>query len=471
MHIRKILYLLLLSIIFSCSEDNDVFTPRNLAEYITTISNKERGNVIACAASANGNTSVSYIFYYPEEGATDIRYYEAESVSVDENDFSKYRRVELTIEDVFGGKLQRFSRNNAEENWCLVTYMLNGKLHMSNPIRLKNVNDPTGYTDQVTIEYPSTLIPKFTWSDFGIANNEVYFQVVSENDSNAFLSGTYTAASDNEVFQYQEYSNVNQELFSLINTTTPPDLVIDTEYLFTLMAVTEDNWVNFVIEETFVLQNLQEFLDAKNTNTTETITSFAASEDGNNSLSYIYYYPKTNARDFRYYETENISVDETDFTNYRRKMLTDEATLAAQFRRFSRTDDEESWYIVTYEIDEVVYKTEPIQLRNSSQPTVWQTTIETQFPETLKPNFTWSNFGTTNNLYFHLLTDSSSTFVSGIYTQNTSFNFYDTSNTISQINTTTPDDLILEDQYRCTVLGISAYNWVNLVIEDSFVVE
>ena len=78
--------------IFSCTEDNDITVPRNLQEYIDSSSTEGLGEVIACAASAEGSTSLSYIFYYPEEGATDIRYYEADSLDVDETDFSKYRR-------------------------------------------------------------------------------------------------------------------------------------------------------------------------------------------------------------------------------------------------------------------------------------------------------------------------------------------------------------------------------------------
>ena len=74
----KLKYLLLFvafSVFFySCSEDNDITIPRNLEEYVASISNKgDFGEVIACAASASA--SLCYIFYYPEEGAKDIRYY------------------------------------------------------------------------------------------------------------------------------------------------------------------------------------------------------------------------------------------------------------------------------------------------------------------------------------------------------------------------------------------------------------
>ena len=246
MRIKQLFLLLFLIVIFSCSEDNDFTTTRNLQEYIDANSNREIDNVIACAANADGNSSLSYIFYYPIEGATDIRYYEADGLNIDKNDFSNYKKEVLTSTDLFGGKLQRFSRTNSEESWCIVTYLTDGKLHKSNPIRLKNATNLTTWTDEVTIENPSTLEPKFTWSDFGITDNAIYFQVISDAD-NAFISGTYTY--DN-YFQFYDTNNVVLN----ITTETPQNLVLDSSYNFTLMAVSEDNWVNLVIQKSFVAQ-------------------------------------------------------------------------------------------------------------------------------------------------------------------------------------------------------------------------
>lgn len=247
--IKKIhLFLLTVLILcFSCSEDNDITTPRNLQEYIETVSSKELGNVIACAASADENASLTYIFYYPEEGATDIRYYEADSLTIaDENDFSNYRKYIATPEDVFGGKLQRFSRSSSEESWSIVTYILEGKLHISNPIRLKNATNATTWQDEVTIDNPESLQPIFTWSDFGRTDNDIYFQVILDKDD-VFMSGTYTNETN---FKYYDTSNVVLN----INTETPADLVLDDTYNFTLMAISEDNWVNLVIQKSFVAQ-------------------------------------------------------------------------------------------------------------------------------------------------------------------------------------------------------------------------
>jgi len=454
--------------LFSCTEDNDITVSRNLQEYIDSSSTKDLGKVIAFAASASGSTSLSYIFYYPEKGATDIRYYEADSLEVDEKIFSNYRRQILTVEDVFGGKLQRFSRSNSEENWCLITYELDGELHKSNPIRLKNVTKSTSWTDAVTIEFPEKLSPQFTWTDQGITGNEIYFQVISEEEDETFLSGTYTYDT---FFEYLDTANV---VLDINEEETPKGLVEDREYLFTMMGVSEDNWVNLVIQETFIPRNLEEYLDVNTTKTVEVATAFAASASASSSLSYIYYFPLIGASDMRYYETESTSVDENDFSKYRRKNISDEAVFGGKLRRYSRTDTKESWSIVTYVIGDVLYKSNPIKIKIDERPTEWFTdknvTIDTT--ERLKPKFTWTEGVNNENVnYFQLFTDSKSDFLSGTFTVDKMFQYYNVSNTTSNINTETPPELIFDAEYKLTVMGLSADNWVNLMIQESFIAE
>jgi len=245
--VKKTVRLLFLSILFvSCSEDNDVTVPRNLKEYLAVNSNLSLDEAIACAASANNNATTSFVFYYPIEGASDVRYYETDSTNVDENDLSLYKRKSLVNEAVFGGYLEKFIRTGAEESWGLVTYITDGKLHKSNPIRLKNKTKPTEWKDTVRMEYPQTLRPKFSWDDGVVAENTIYFQVITDAN-NDFLSGTYTTD------KWFEFYNLDNVVLN-ITTQTPPALIIDKEYHFTLMGVSEDNWVNLVIEKMFIAE-------------------------------------------------------------------------------------------------------------------------------------------------------------------------------------------------------------------------
>ena len=228
---------------FSCSEDNDISVPRTLEDYIELNSHQPENEVIACAASKSGDKSTTYIFYYPIENATEIQYFETSSIDDDKNDFSLYKKQILTSEAVFNGYLGRFVRASSTEAWCIVTYKSDGKFHKSNPIKLKNQTKPTEWTDIVSIDESDNLQPKFTWDDGTIKENVIYFQVVTDSE-NDLLSGTYTY---DKWFQYYQLSNV------VLNITreTPPTLVLDNEYNFTMMGVSDDNWVNLVIQKTF----------------------------------------------------------------------------------------------------------------------------------------------------------------------------------------------------------------------------
>jgi len=242
----KVLSLSLLILLTSCSKEKVTIAPQNLQEYLNLNSGLIADEVIACAASDESDNSISYIFYYPVLTATEIQYFETESVSVDEKDFSLYKQKELLKESVFNGYLERFVRNDVKEVWSIVTYKTNGKLHKSNPIRLKNQTKPTEWTDQVTIDFTQSTNPRFSWQDGAYQDTSIYFQVVT-NDSNDLLSGTYTYDS---WFQYYVLDNV------VLNVTREkaPALEIGNDYNFVMMGVSLDNWVNLVLSKQFIAQ-------------------------------------------------------------------------------------------------------------------------------------------------------------------------------------------------------------------------
>lgn len=463
MKIKKVVFVIFLTLFIACSSDNDETVPRNLGEFIETISAPNLGGVIACAANAEGRDELNYIFYYPEPGATDIRYYEATTASIDPLDFTQYRRQALEVENVFGGKLQRFVRNNDEsERWCLVTYFLKGELQISNPILLKSTTQPTQWKDDLSIEYPTTLNPVFSWTDFDTPNNDVYFQSIFETKADEFVSGTYT---EEQTFSFYDTSNVTFN----INLDTPEDLKVDTEYLMTIMGVSQtDNWVNLVIQETFVPQNLAEYLESVPVNDTQKITAFGLNENNSSNDAFVYFYPIENARDFRYYETESLNIDKDNFENYRRKFLDNSTDFGAQLRRFSRDNTEEAWSMVTYEVNGEIYTSEPIKIEIKNNATLYQKEITTTQTESLLPVFTWSNFEKSNNTYLAILSTISNSFISGFFVNQESYQYKSNNGVIGNINNTSLPDLILDDEYNITVFGINENNWVNLAIQNSF---
>lgn len=228
----------------SCTNDDELQLDNKLSTYVL---NRiiETGAVIACAAS-DKDTNAVLVFYYPETGASDIRLYETIDAEVGKNEFSNYSEIDTEPIPFFNGYLEKIVRNSTSEKWIIVTFELNGEIKISNPIRTKQTLKPTVWSDEVVINQESSTMPKFTWENNAFGNNAIYFQVVSDAQDN-LLSGTYTYEN-----QFQYYNTFNVVLN--ITTQTPPALSIGTSYNFTLMDISEDNWVNTIIQKTFEVQ-------------------------------------------------------------------------------------------------------------------------------------------------------------------------------------------------------------------------
>ncbi|MEW4923766.1 hypothetical protein [Algibacter sp. 2305UL17-15] len=228
----------------SCATDTDDNLMITLDSY-TSNKTIEKGGVIACAAS-DKDTGEILTFYYPEEGATNIRFYETENAQVNHEEYSNYKQMFPKSDPFFNGYLGKFTQSSTHEKWIIVTFELDGEIKISNPIRSKHISKPTVWTDAVTIDQSISGMPNFTWEANAIGGNAIYFQVISDAQDN-LLSGTYTYDSH---FQYYNTSNVVLN----ITTKTPPPLIQTEDYNFTLMDVSLDNWVNWVVLKSFEAQ-------------------------------------------------------------------------------------------------------------------------------------------------------------------------------------------------------------------------
>ena len=200
-------------------------------------------NVIACAAS-NGNDNLISIFLYPRDGASNLRYYESLNADIDKNNFGEYVRGAAPLGDVFNGYLKKFEISASDEKWVIVSFEEDGETHLSNPIRLKQNSKPTEYLPQnITIDASDASMPKFTWQDGSYPDTKIYFEVISDANNN-LLSGTYTVEKR---FQYYDLGNV------VLNITkgSPSPLKEAESHTFTLLGVSEDNWVNLWAEVDF----------------------------------------------------------------------------------------------------------------------------------------------------------------------------------------------------------------------------
>ncbi|MFK8046374.1 MAG: hypothetical protein AB8B72_12835 [Crocinitomicaceae bacterium] len=239
----RITSLVILVLLVGCSKKN---AKNSLEYYIEQNISLAQDELIACAASQSPYSSdLSYptdVFFYPLEGATEFKYFECEKPK-NSDDFSKYFEKVLPQAPVFGGYLSRFRNSEFEdERYGIVTYKVGETLHICDPIRLKTNAKPTEFNTGLFSVQEDSINPTFTWEDGIYKDNVIYFQVVSDTLGN-LISGTYTLE---KTFTFYDLSNV------VLNITKgTPELEPNSRYNVTLMAVSEDNWVNLVAERTF----------------------------------------------------------------------------------------------------------------------------------------------------------------------------------------------------------------------------
>ena len=238
----------MLIVVTGCRRDetNKVLKLTNyLAESKTVLYDK----VIACAAGSpfgisGSNSFETSVFFYPVPGASDFKYFEAEYIK-DSMSFNKYIEKRFPIEPVFNGYLKKFIHPffNSEK-MGVVTYVVDGVLYLSTPIRLKTNVKPTEVNANLLLISEDGISPSFSWQDGKINENVIYFQVISDLSGN-FICGTYTL---NKEFTFYDLNNV---VLNVTELNTTPQLIPNSIYNFTMMAVSEDNWVNLMFQSPF----------------------------------------------------------------------------------------------------------------------------------------------------------------------------------------------------------------------------
>ncbi len=245
-------FVFLLVFLISCASDDDatvVVDSDNLAEYIEQNSDLALDEVIACAGGKadglfGGDADPTSVIYYPIEGSFDIRYFETSAV-LDSTDFSAYNAKVLDSEPLFNGYLAKYNNLAFEgERQGIVTFKTEGTLHISNPITIKTNTKPTEVNEDLLTITEDSVNPIFEWEAGIFDENAIYFQVVSDLDGN-LISGTYTFDQN---FTFYDLDNV---VLNITDPNTNPALAPDTDYKFTLMGVSLDNWVNILIEKEF----------------------------------------------------------------------------------------------------------------------------------------------------------------------------------------------------------------------------
>lgn len=231
--------------------------------------------------------------------------------------------------------------------------------------------------------------------------------------------------------------------------------------------------------ETVSADNLAEFIDRNNAFPLVTDSLIACAFGSNAGVFVepdqpvsILFYPEGNATDFRYFETDSANINPDDFTTYKLLALPDEPFFNGYLHRFQReATNENLWGRVTYIKDEELHISNAIRLKFDDLPTEFNDKLlDIDLQEPLSPIFTWQDGEIEENaIYFHVLLDNAGNLISGTYSFDRQFQFYNLSNVVLNIRDITPPPSLEPNQsYQFVMMGVSIDNWVNLIIEEEF---
>lgn len=119
------------------------------------------------------------------------------------------------------------------------------------------------------------------------------------------------------------------------------------------------------------------------------------------------------------------------------------------------------WVIVSYTSESNYHVSDPILLRADTHPTVDISNKIVFEGDSLQPEFNWHADPVKGNvIYFSLISNSADDFVSGVYTTEKNWNFYDVSNVVLNVTPTSNPTLNAQESYVYTNMGVGKDNWV-----------
>jgi len=187
-------------------------------------------------------------------------------------------------------------------------------------------------------------------------------------------------------------------------------------------------------------------------------------------LAYAYH-PEA---DFLYFRSTDVLSAATDLSRYDFTAGNGTRSVANGFFEVLPVEQpeagEEELFIVGFVKGSKLYVSNPISLKGADLPTAafpGELSIDSSQP--VNPAFSWSNTPGNNVIFFHLLTDMAGNVVSGTYSTETNFSYYNLSNVVLNVSPGTPPaSLFTGDSYRMTVMGVGPNNWVNFIRDVAF---
>jgi len=197
-------------------------------------------------------------------------------------------------------------------------------------------------------------------------------------------------------------------------------------------------------------------------------------EDENAPLN-MFFYPLPNATNFKYYETQNASDNPNDLSLFFEKEIDDLPVFNGFLRRYPLPPPvQDVWGRVSFVANDTLWYCKPVQYKTLTKPSQYAPELcEVNLNEPLHPNFSWQDGTADDNIiYFQIVSDEDGNAISGTYTTDRFFQFYELGNVV--LNVTPPNTtpvLELGKTYDFTLMGVSSDNWVNLIMDKKFIAQ
>lgn len=188
------------------------------------------------------------------------------------------------------------------------------------------------------------------------------------------------------------------------------------------------------------------------------------------SPSSVFFLPVEGAYDFHYFESDDVN-DPNNFSLYKTKELEHIPVFNGFLRRYLNTQFEgERMGIVTFRTPGKLHICNPIRQKNNVKPTEVNESLVLVEENGVNPKFIWQDGEIEENaIYFQVISDEDNNLISGTYTFEKDFTFYDLDNVVLNVTPTENPTLESEKNYTFTMMGVSLDNWVNLLIQKEFV--
>ncbi len=185
----------------------------------------------------------------------------------------------------------------------------------------------------------------------------------------------------------------------------------------------------------------------------------------------VFFYPLAGAYEYKYFECHDVNVDITDYAKFNKIALNSDPVFNGYLRRFKKsTPNQDVWGIVTYKVGNVIHICRAIRIKHYTKPTQFAPELVTVTDSLTFPRFNWMDGRITENaIYFQVVSDTLGNLISGTYTYERQFKFYNLSNVVLNIRDVNPaPTLQAATRYNFLLMSVSQDNWVNLIGAKSF---